>query len=148
MTVTIRPGREADAAAAVALIRASITRLCSADHGDAPRLLEPWLANKTEAAWIRWARRPDAALLVAQEAETLTGTGMVDAAGTVLLLYVDPAVQFGGTGSALLARLEQAARRMGAGACRLESTLSARRFYESRGYRGEDGTGLRMSRPL
>jgi hypothetical protein len=53
--VTIRDAAPGDAVAASAVLRESISRLCVADHGNDPAILNAWLANKqpeTVAAWV------------------------------------------------------------------------------------------------
>ncbi|WP_171060736.1 GNAT family N-acetyltransferase [Poseidonocella sp. HB161398] len=148
MTITIRHGTIADGPAAVRLLRGSITELCAADHGHDAERLAGWLGNKTVAVWAGWLARPDAAVLVAETGGRMAGIGMVEATGAVLLNYVGPDARFQGVSTALLAAMEAIARDGGARACRLESTATARRFYESRGYAPQAPGGVLLSKPL
>ena len=54
MNINLRRAQAADADEAAAVLRASISALCVPDHGNAPELLERWLANKTPQAIIPW----------------------------------------------------------------------------------------------
>ena len=56
-------------------------------------------------------------------------------AGMITLNYVSPDARFQGVSKALLAALERTAAELGLKQCRLESTKTARRFYEAAGYR-------------
>lgn len=135
MTILVRHGREADAPAAIAVVRRSITELCTADHHGDKQALANWLANKTEMDWNVWVARTDATTLVAEEADEIIGIGMMDHQGEVLLNYVRPDARFRGVSKTLLAALEDEARVKGVRRCYLESTSTAKSFYEGCGYR-------------
>lgn len=135
MEILIRPGCEADAQAAIDVLRRSIAELCIADHKGNEQELASWLANKTEAAWITWVARADATVLVAEKADEIVGIGMMDQRGEILLNYVRPDSRFGGVSKALIEALENEARTEGIQRCFLESTATAKVFYEHRGYR-------------
>ena len=47
MNISLRRAQATDAEEAAAVLRASISTLCVADHGNDPELLGRWLANKT-----------------------------------------------------------------------------------------------------
>ena len=133
----IREARAEDAAAACEVLRRSIVELCAADHGNDPALLDPWLANKTPENVLAWMAETH--LLVAEEDGRLLGVAGLSSAGRVTLNYVAPEARFRGVSAALLGALEDEAARLGCRSCTLESTKTARRFYEARGYRGRDG---------
>jgi GNAT superfamily N-acetyltransferase len=135
MSVTVRAALAADAAAITELVRRSITQLCSADHRDDPALLQPWLSNKTVENVTAWINSPRNHTLVAEIDAVPAGVAVLNVDGEVLLNYVDPAARFRGVSAALLNELEHQARALGLREVRLESTLTARRFYEERGYR-------------
>jgi GNAT superfamily N-acetyltransferase len=133
----IREARVEDAAAACDVLRRSIVELCAADHGNDPALLDPWLANKTPENVLAWMAETH--LLVAEEDGRLLGVAGLSSAGRVTLNYVAPEARFRGVSAALLQALEDKAAQLGCRTCTLESTKTARRFYEARGYRGRDG---------
>ena len=128
----IRAARSEDAAAACAVIRRSIIELCHADHDD------PWLSNKTPQHVATWIRRPDNHVFVAVEGDVILGVAAVTGRGAILLNYVSPDARFRGVSKALLAEMEATARQHGNTACRLISSVTARRFYVSAGYLDSD----------
>ena len=130
----IRAARPADAEAACALLRASITFLCEADHRNDPALLEPWLANKTPAIVRTWITAHGQTILLAETGDRLLAVGGVEHAGEITLNYVAPEARFQGISTAMLGALEARLRRRGIAQIRLTSTATARRFYHSRGY--------------
>jgi GNAT superfamily N-acetyltransferase len=122
-----------DAAAACQVMRRSIAELCAADHGDDPAIVERWLSNKKPEIFRSWIAAGNT-LLVAVENENILGVGCVTDAGEITLNYVSPDARFRGVSRALLAALEERARRRGNARCTLASTETARRFYIERGY--------------
>ena len=130
----IRDATPADAAAACVVLRASITRLCVADHRNDPEILGRWLANKTPEIVAGWAVEPASSLLIAVEGDAVLAVGGVKDFGEITLNYVAPAARFRGVSSALLAALEARAAERGSTRCTLLSTETAHRFYLSRGY--------------
>jgi GNAT superfamily N-acetyltransferase len=133
-SVEIRDARPEDAEAACAVLRASITELCAADHNNDPVLLERWLANKQPEIVAGWIARPDNSLLVAVEEDAILAVGSVSDAGEITLNYVSPRARFRGVSRALLRALEARALERGNAQCRLHSTETAHRFYLSNGY--------------
>ena len=131
----IRPAQPLDAEAACALLRASITTLCGADHRNDPALLQPWLANKTPATVRTWITAPDQTILLAETADRLLGLGGFGDAGKITLNYIAPESRFQGVSTAMLGALEARLRQRGITQSRLASTLTAHRFYQRRGYR-------------
>ena len=152
MSLTIRGARAADAPAVTELVRRSITQLCGADHRDDPALLDGWLSNKTVENVTAWIDSPRNYTLVAEIDAVAAGVAVLTVEGEVLLNYVDPAARFRGVSTALLAALEERARSLGLETVRLDSTLTARRFYEERGYRvhgeGKCAFGAIPCRPM
>jgi GNAT superfamily N-acetyltransferase len=132
--VKIRDARLDDAEAAYAVLRACITELCAADHGNDPVLLERWLANKQPEIVAGWIARTDSSVLVAIEEDTILAVGSVTDAGEITLNYVSPHARFRGVSRALLKALEARAVERGNTACRLHSTETAHRFYLANGY--------------
>lgn len=148
MQILIRRGRTADADAAIATLRRSITELCGQDHQGEAGALAAWLGNKTVATWGAWIARKDAVVLVAERAGSIAGGGMADLCGTILLNYVHPDARFSGVSKAMLTALENGSRRQGNRACRLESTKTARAFYERCGYLPEGDNPFQLSKAL
>jgi GNAT superfamily N-acetyltransferase len=114
-------------------MRRSITQLCVADHRNDPPILERWLGNKTPEIFRSWIR-PDNALLVAVEDDSILAVGCLTCVGEITLNYVSPDARFRGVGRALLEALEARAMEQGNEICTLKSTETARRFYLARGY--------------
>jgi GNAT superfamily N-acetyltransferase len=132
----IRDATPADAAAACAVLRASISELCAADHHNDPAILGRWLANKTPENVAAWSADSDASLLLAVEDDVVLAVGAVRNDGEITMNYVSPAARFRGASSALLGALETRARERGNTGCTLLSTETAHRFYLDRGYVG------------
>lgn len=141
--LVIRPGRVEDGEEAARLLRRSIAELCAADHRRDARAIAAWTANKTAAVWAGWARDAEAVLCVAEAGGRIVGVGMMRAGGEILLNYVLPEARFQGVSRRVMDHLEAEAARRGCAACTLESTLTARPFYEARGYVASGGCGAR-----
>lgn len=137
---------EADAVEAVNTLRRSITELCVADHQNDPSEIEAWLGNKTVETWRQWIARDNAVVLVAERERKIIGVGMASLSGDILLNYVHPDARYGGVSKAILSGLEDVLRAHGIRCCRLESTVTARSFYESCGFRSEGGDALLLSK--
>jgi GNAT superfamily N-acetyltransferase len=128
--------------AACHVLRESIARLCIADHGNDPAILNAWLANKTPETVAAWAVQKRNSLLLAAEGDTVLGVGSVTDAGEITLNYVAPAARFRGVSRALLKALEARAAARGNSRGTLTSTETAHRFYQSAGY-VDDGVPTR-----
>ena len=134
----IRDAILADAPAACAVLRRSITELCVADHRNDPAILERWLANKTPEIVASWIAQPGSSVLVAVEDGIVLAVGAVTDMGEITLNYVSPDARFRGVSRAMLCALEARAIARGNTRCTLISTATAHRFYEAAGY-VEDG---------
>jgi GNAT superfamily N-acetyltransferase len=134
----IRDATPEDAAAACDVLRRSISELCTADHGNDPAILGAWLGNKTPETVAGWARRKDVSLLVATDGDAILAVGSVTDAGEIMLNYVAPEARFRGVSRAMLRALEARSAERGNSRCRLTSTATAHRFYQSAGY-SDDG---------
>jgi GNAT superfamily N-acetyltransferase len=135
MMVAVRKAEPRDAEAAATLLRRSITELCTLDHhGDADTLAE-WLANKTTRDFLSWLVAEDNFCVVAETNDQIRGVGLLHRSGEVRLCYLAPGAQGRGLGKAILGVLEEKAREWGLRRLHLESTVSARPFYERVGYR-------------
>ncbi|MES2298485.1 MAG: GNAT family N-acetyltransferase [Pseudomonadota bacterium] len=134
MGIDIRPARPEDAAAACAVLRRSITECCVQDHQHRPEILDAWLGNKTPENVALWFAAAANFSLVAERDGALVGVALLTQAGKLSLCYVLPEVLHGGVGKAMLAGVEEQARRWGVSVVRLHSTASAREFYARHGY--------------
>jgi len=102
--------------------------------GDADTLAQ-WLANKTTRDFLSWLAAEDNFCVVAETNDQIRGVGLLHRSGEVRLCYLAPGAQGQGLGKAILRVLEEKAREWGSRKLHLESTVSARPFYERAGYR-------------
>ena len=129
--ISVRPAVLADAEAMSDLLIASITALCVEDHQNRAEAVVPWLANKTPEGVRSWFASPAGRLFVAEHDGVIAAAGGINAKREIVLNYVSPEHRFVGASSALLAAMEAA---LGPGEARLSSTVTAHRFYLSRGW--------------
>ena len=129
--IGVRPARVEDAEAMSALLVASISELCQADHQGQPEALGRWLGNKTPDGVRGFFANPDNRLFVAEQGGALAAVGGCNSGREIILNYVAPAYRFSGASTALLAAMEAA---LGPGEATLSSTLTALRFYLRRGW--------------
>jgi GNAT superfamily N-acetyltransferase len=144
----IKIARIEDAEAACNVLRRSITELCQPDHHDDQAYLSKWLESKTPQNVARWIADESSYVFVAEDAGAIRGVGALTASGVLTLNYVSPEARFTGVSKALLKHLEMKARELGITECRLETTLTARRFYLSAGYTEQEGQGSWGGRPM
>ena len=130
---SVRQARVTDSEEAAAVLRASISVLCVADHGSAPVVVAPWLANKTAANVRSWIEGPGC-VVVAEARGRIVGVGAAAACGETTLNYVLPEARFRGVSKAVLSELEAYLRTQGHTRVKLTSTRTARRFYRAMGY--------------
>lgn len=134
MSISVRVATTDDADAAVDVLRRSIVELCRADHRDDQPTIDAWLDNKTVDRFSRWVENAERHTVVAEHEGTVCGVGMLGTDGVLYLCYVRPGFEGKGVGKALVAALENEARRQGLTAIRLDSTTTAEPFYEALGY--------------
>jgi GNAT superfamily N-acetyltransferase len=132
---TIRRAEPKDAAAAVDIVRGSITTLCRADHHDDAATLAMWLANKTVQNFLSWLANDDNFCIVAEAGDDVAGIGLLHRSGEVRLFYLASDMQRQGIGKAIHRALESQATTWGLEELSLDSTILARPFYEALGYR-------------
>ena len=135
MRGAVRKAEPKDAEAATAVLRRSITELCTLDHHGDVDTLAKWLANKTTRDFLSWLAAEDNFCVVAEANDRIMGVGLLHRSGEVRLCYLAPGAQGRGSGKAILGALEEKAREWGLRKLHLESTVSARPFYERVGYR-------------
>ncbi len=109
------------------LIR-SITHLCAADHGNDPRLLSLWTANKDPQTVRGWVQN-GAEIWVAELSGQIAAVGGLRNGSMISLLYVDPGSVRHGIGRALLDRLEHELADQGCAQAYLDATHTAHAFY-------------------
>ena len=134
MSAVVRQALETDAPAATEILRRSISVLCAADHHNDPDRLEAWLKNKTVSNVAAWIRSPDNYCVVASIGDAVRGFGAMTLKGEIMLCYVDPDTRFRGVSATMLDALERKAQVLGLAEVHLDGTVTARRFYEERGY--------------
>ena len=134
MDVLIRRAAPSDAAAACDIVRRSIVELCIADHRLDEPTISQWLANKTVENIGGWIGSADHIALVAEREHAIVGFGLLNRSGKLALLYVAPTARLAGISKALLATLEQEAMDAEIKEISLESSVTARRFYQRCGY--------------
>jgi GNAT superfamily N-acetyltransferase len=132
--VSIRRARIEDAESATTLLRESITQLCVPDHKNDTETLREWFRNKTPEHFERWVRDEENYLVVAEFDSELGGVGRLHRSGDIRLCYVRPGRERLGIGRALLEALEFQAQDWGLTELSLQSSITARSFYERHGY--------------
>src|SRR5438105_14597121 len=128
----VRKANVDDAAEACTVLRRSITELCYEDHCNNEGFLEAWLSNKTVANVTRWILQED--VFVADGDGTIMGVAAMNRTGKITLNYVSPDFRFRGVSRALVHAMEANMRALSIPVSILESTISARGFYEKLGY--------------
>jgi GNAT superfamily N-acetyltransferase len=134
LELLVRRAQQGDAAEICNVVRNSIIELCLEDHKGDAEILSRWLETKTAENVLRWLASPANINLVATRRETILAAGCVTLSGEVVLDYVSPTARFQGATSALLAEMEAVTKHAGGDVCFLNSTITARRFYQNRGY--------------
>ncbi|MEC5385884.1 GNAT family N-acetyltransferase [Uliginosibacterium sp. H3] len=104
------------------------------DHDNDALVLENWLKNKTPENFCSWIANTENLSLVAATQTGIVGFAMATSSGHIRLCYVMQEALFQGVGKALLAALEEMLSASGLRTLTLESTLTARPFYERNGF--------------
>lgn len=133
MQINVRPAGPIDAEAAAEVLCASISALCIEDHGNDPKVLARWLANKTPDNVRTWIEAPGR-VVVAENRDRFVGIGAAIPSGEILLNYVLPEARFRGVSKAVLCALEAYLRGNGRARSTLCSTRTAHRLYRAAGY--------------
>lgn len=129
--IAVRRATLDDVAQMSAVLIASITELCVADHHNNPEALASWLANKSPVGVAKWFANPGSTLLVAERNGEIAAVGSYSSDRKILLNYVSPRHRFAGVSKAMLAALEAG---IGPGEATLDSSETARRFYRDAGW--------------
>ena len=132
-STVVRPARPEDAESACEIIRRSIIECCVEDHHHDAELIDHWLRNKTPASVRGWLEAEPNRGVVVERNDEVVGFGLA-APGEIKLCYVTAPVRFTGAGKALLHALESSDIHAEAQFLSLESTQTAKKFYERHGY--------------
>ena len=133
MSFSVRQARAIDAKEAAAVLCASISTLCIADHSNDPQVLAHWLANKTPHDVRTWIEGPGH-FVIAEAHGRIVGVGAAMACGEITLNYVLPEARLRGVSKSVLGVLEGYLRTKGRTRSTLSSTRTAHRFYRAMGY--------------
>jgi putative acetyltransferase len=151
----IRPLRPTDIGALIEVFRASVRSVARRDYSEAQ--VRAWAPDEIDAE--TWARRYDTRLAWVSEIDwQVVGFIELEARGHLDMMYVHPGHQRGGVATALLAHLEAEACEQGLERLFTEASLSARPFFERRGFvliapqtvivRGQSFVNFRMEKRL
>ena len=136
----------------IAIFLAAIREVASRDYS--PAEIEAWAKVEDRAAWAE--RRTSRPTLVAEHAGRVIGFSDMEPDGHLDMMFVHPANQGIGVASLLLETVEEEARKQGIGRIFTEASLTARPFFERRGFstiarqsvekRGQRLTNFRMEK--
>ncbi|MBO9192719.1 GNAT family N-acetyltransferase [Rhizobium sp. 16-449-1b] len=138
----------------IAIFLAAIREVASRDYS--PAEIEAWAKVEDRAAWAE--RRSSRPTFVAEHAGRAIGFSDLEPDGHLDMMFVHPAHQGIGVASLLLSTVEEEARRQRIGRIFTEASLTARPFFERRGFsviarqsvekRGQRLTNFRMEKFL
>lgn len=129
-TLRVRRYDPADLDALIALFLRAIREVAAKDYQ--PAQIEAW-ARADRDLWA--TRRLDRPTWVATIGGEVAGFSDLEADGHLDMMFVHPEHQGAGVASALLAEVEAAARGQGLGRIFTEASITARPFFEVRGFR-------------
>ena len=144
MPIEVRHAIPDDAEALTEVNIRSIREICGATGDYTPEQLAFWVSNKTPTQFLKWMANEDMRLYTGLIDDVVSGVGLLDLSGQILLLYLVPEAQGKGLGKALLQEMENEARYWDLSKLALESTTVARAFYESQGYRNLGPSSRKM----
>jgi putative acetyltransferase len=153
--ITLRPYRQDDAPALLALFRETIRRVNSRDYS--PVQIAAWASDDIDV--VAWSGRFTGRFVpVAEEAGRLVGFADLEPDGHIDRFYVSADHQRRGIGRQLLAAVVAEARRLGLARLFTEASITARPFFEAQGFaapapqvvtcRGVEFVNYRMERVL
>ncbi len=150
MPLHLRPFREGDTPALIALFRETIHSVNRRDYS--PAQLAAWApAEIDEAAWA--ARQTEHHTLLAEIDGATVGFAELTAEGHLHMLFVHKDHQGEGIASALLAAMEERASITGQSGITTDASLTAQPFFQRHGFRrlaeqevGRNGQTLRNCR--
>ncbi|EFF83972.1 acetyltransferase, GNAT family [Acinetobacter haemolyticus ATCC 19194] len=103
---------------------------CSLDHDNNQNVIDEWLSNKTEENIINWINNSYSYMY--KKDNKIVGFILMSKGGVILLNYVLPDYQGDGIGSAMVDFIISLSSSYQIDKIKLESTLTARKFYESK----------------
>lgn len=125
---------------------------CEKDHENNKKIIENWLANKTEDNLILWINAGIA--FVYKDKNNVFGFILGSYNGEILLNYVSPDRQGAGIGRDLLNKIKDVYKNNGIEKITLDSTITAKNFYIKNNFKVIDDiyendrlTGIRMVYP-
>jgi putative acetyltransferase len=128
-TLSIRAYRPGDLDAVIAIFLGAIRQIAARDYNQAQ--IDAW-AQADRNVWA--PRRLDRPTWVAVIDETIAGFADLEAGGHLDMMFVHPAYQRQGVASALYETVETHAHRQGLREISTEASLTARPFFERRGF--------------
>jgi putative acetyltransferase len=135
MSLVIRKMRPKDAQAFLEVHHRAVRSIAAKDYPST--VIDAWAPLPiTEEAVEKVRSNPDGEFrLVAEVDQRVVGIGVLAVGNSELrACYVDPSVSRRGVGSALVRRIERAARQRGLGTLELDSSITAEPFYAALGY--------------
>ncbi len=130
----IRKYREEDCASTISLFRRTVRTVNRKDYDE--EQVVAWAPDKIDPNSWNGSLQSNYAV-VAEEDGVLLGFGDMDDCGYLDRLFVSADCQREGVGSAILEELEAYAAQIGVLKITTEASVSARPFFESKGYRVE-----------
>ena len=116
------------------VLRRSIIELCELDHQGDEEKLNEWLENKTVQNCQNWVKHERTNFFVAERNGKIVGVCSISHDGYISLCYVLPEIKGHGIGTQLLKAAEASVLSLGVQSFSLESTITAKGFYERLGY--------------
>ena len=126
---------------------ASITGLCSADHGNDLNRIADWTANKSPEGVAGMLADPASSMFVVERDGAVAAVGLI-AGNRIGLNYVDPDHRRAGVSKALLAHMEQVLRQRGVTLAVLDSTETALAFDRQAGWSPSGACGANGCRAM
>jgi hypothetical protein len=124
-----------DASQIVKVLIHSITYGCILDHHNKKNLLDNWLENKTKENVLKWITDLNNISVVSVDEffPEINGVGLISKSGVLKLLYVMPESEKRGIGASIFEKLQIEVKNLGVEEITLNSTLTAKIFYEKQG---------------
>jgi len=128
--LTIRPYTTEDCDATIEIFLRAIREVASRDYN--PAQVNAWAQVKDREAWA--GRRASRPTWIAQNVDVVIGFSDLEPDGHLDMLFVHPDHQGRGAASLLLEKVEAEAREQGLKRIFTEASLTARPFFERRGF--------------
>jgi len=127
---SVKPYERGDGQATIDIFLGAIREVASRDYS--PAQIAAWAKVDDPEVWARYrASRPT---WLAMDGSRPVGFADLKSDGCLDMMFVDPAYQGKGIASLLLATVENAARKQGFQRIFTEASLTARPFFEHRGF--------------